>query len=469
MVLPGYSLQRLLAGAVLVILFSGSSLRVRAAEAGEVAGTMPEDYLPELKVILTNALRRSPELVAREFEQIASEARLTIARGARLPQLSGNFDYGITESATTSNTSSRSRTTGAQYNFGLGQALFHWGAIKNEIEIARINMLVVQKDTARVYRETSTLLRKAYLALIVEKARVIQARETIKLVESDRDVARTKKQGGTISGAALAGEEIRLNEARLGLERAENNFRTNRRRFGRVAGLAGGEIPEQEIPDEIRRPAFPELLATAIVAETLRDNAKGTIEYAIHDLRLQEAIRRQKIVATRLLPKFGASASYGLSTNTYVNGSVVNQEAVTQQRIGVGGSWTIFDGLATRGAKREALAGKRAAEYRKTVEIEKLLEDLQAFQRSLKLDAEKLEFADIRQGTAHEGRNLVEQGIARGSLPKIELDRANVNILAASAENLEARATYLGNWSEFVALAGRDPAQNNLPDRHGAK
>src|SRR5688500_20099350 len=55
--------------------------------------------------------------------------------------------------------------------------LFHWGALKNEIEIARINLAVSNKDTSRIFREVSLLLRKAYLALIVEKARVRRSEE----------------------------------------------------------------------------------------------------------------------------------------------------------------------------------------------------------------------------------------------------------------------------------------------------
>ena len=39
-------------------------------------------------------------------------------------------------------------------------------------------------------------------------------------------------------------------------------------------------------------------------------------------------------------------------------------------------------------------------------------------------------------------------------------------IIQADAANLAARATYLGRWSDFVALAGNDPLLQNLPARH---
>jgi outer membrane protein TolC len=440
---------------------------LQAVEAENVAGTMPEDYLPELKEILVHAFKRSPELITREFDRVVQEARLTMSKASRLPQVGGNFDYGITQTATASNTSSQSRSTGAQYSFSLGQALFHWGALKNEVEIARINLEVSNKDTTRIYREVSLALRKAYLALIVEKARVRQAREALDLVRADVAVAQAKKRDGTIPGAVVAGEEMRERDVALQVERAELEFAANRRRFALVAGIR--EIAEDAIPSEIPKPDFPEPLAAAIAAETLRENARSTLEFEIYDLRLQEALLRQKIVKTRLLPKFGLGASYSLRNNTYVNGIIVNQEAVTEQRVAVTGSWSIFDSFATSGAKREAAANRRSLEQRKISDIDALLQRVQTLERNLNLDARQIELADTRHAIAVEGSKLVAEGVSLGSVPKAEIKRTEQGVLQAYAASMETRATYLNRWSEFVATAGVDPLLNNLTDRNVRK
>jgi outer membrane protein TolC len=467
MVLSGLTFQRAFRGAVFTILFSAATVCLRAAEAENVAGTMPEDYLPELKGILVNAFKRSPELITREFDRVVQEARVTMSKASRLPQIGGNFDYGVTQTATASNTSSQSRNTGAQYNFSLGQALFHWGALKNEVEIARINLAVSNKDTTRIFREVSIALRKAYLALIVEKARVRQARESLELVRADLEVIQAKKKDGTVSGAVVAGEEMREREVALGVERAEIEFAANRRRFALVAGMR--EMPEESIPTEIPKPNFLEPLATAIAAETLRENARSTLEYEIYELRLREALLRQKIVNTRLLPKFGVGASYSLRNNTEVNGNFVNQQAVTEQRVAVSGSWTIFDSFATSGAKREAAANRRSLEQRKVSDIEALLQRIQTLERSLKLDAQQIALADTRHAIAVQGGELVAEGVARGSLPKADVERAELGILQAYANSMDARASFLNRWTEFVATAGADPLLNNLSDRNVRK
>lgn len=468
MVLSGLLPKRAFRSAVLAILTAVTLPAPRAADPVEIAGTMPEDYLPELKAILQQAMARSPEQIARSFERVMQEARLTMSKAAQLPNAGGNFDYGLTQTATASNTSSQSRNTGAQYSFNIGQALFHWGAIRNEIEIARLSLAGTDKESSRVYRDVCAALRKAYLALIVEKSRLRSAREAVALVEADIVVAKTRLQDGTISGAVLAGEELRLRDTRLHLNRVATEFDANRARFARAAGMPQ-PIAEAAIPDELPKPAFQEALAAAIAAQTLRENARGTPEFEYYDIKLQEALLRQKIVATRLLPKFGVGAGYSLRTNTYVNGPTVNQEAVTEQKIAVSGSWMIFDGFATGGAKREAAAARRALEHRKSVEIDQVLQNVQLLERNLRNDVEQLELAEIRLGIALKGQEILAESVALGASPKGDLRRGEANILQARTGSLEARAVLLGRWSDLVATAGRDPVLRNLPERHARK
>ena len=201
----------------------------------------------------------------------------------------------------------------------------------------------------------------------------------------------------------------------------------------------------------------------------MRENARSTLEFDIYDLKLRQALLRQKIVATRLLPKFGVGAGYSLRNNTNVNGSTVSQEAVTEQRVAVSGSWTLFDGFASGAARREAAVARRGLEYKKATEIEELLRTVQQLERTLKLDAEQLALADIRHGIAVVGAEMTEEGIRLGNVPKAQGERARVNILQAFASTLEARAVFLGRWAEFITTAGEDPALQTLSDRNAAK
>lgn len=466
MVLSGLTFSRVHRRALLAVLtlFLVLPLASVRAQSNEVAGTMPEDYLPELKEILKTALQRNPDVIARDFERLVYEAKITQVSAQRLPQLGGSFNYGITETSTTTENSLREKNDGFFYNFGFSQAIFHWGALKNQTASARLNLLISEKSFALAYRELSVLLRKIYLALIVERARLRQIRESHQVVVSDLAIAEAKMETGMIASSALDGERVRKREVELELNRAEAEFASSRRRFARLAGL--GELPEEKIPTEIPRPAYSEPGATAMVASVLRDNARSTLEFEIYDLRVRDALLQQKIHGTRLLPKIGLSAAYSLTNTTNVNGDLAQQKAVAQQSIALGGTWSIFDGFATRGVKREVLLLRRAAEHQKASKIEELLQNVQALERTLKMDAEQLELSDIRHSAAEGGYERVQSEVRFGNLPKGTIDRARLGVLLAQARSFESRAAFLGRWSELVAMSGADPVLDNLPARY---
>ena len=451
---------------VMVIVVSFGSLRAQPT----VAGTLPEDYLPELKEILATALKRSPDVIAKEFERLVQEAKLIQVKAAQLPSLGGNFNYGITQTATAGAgdaNSQKSKDDGFFYNFGVNQAIFHWGALKNQTLAARINVLVTEKAFAVAYRELSVMLRKSYLSLIVEKARLNHTRELLRLANSDVSVATEKKDMGTISSAELEGEKLRARERELEVGRADADFTANRERFARLAGLPS--LPEDKVANDIPRPGHSETQTTLMAATVLKDNAKSTLEYEIYELRIREAMLRQKIENTRLMPKFGANASYNLENTTNVIGNIAQQRAVSRQTISIGGNWAIFDGFATKGAKREALVVRRSLEHRKAAEIDQLLQSVQALERTLKLDAEQVAVSDIHRGLADEARKIIAEEVRLGNLARVDIDRAQLSILQANAQNLASRAAYLGHWSEFVAVASDDPVLTNLPARYASQ
>lgn len=455
--------QRVIARAVFTLLLP-IALASGRAQIGEIAGTMPEDYLPGLRTILSTAMQRSPQMLAADFERTVQEAKILVVDSARLPNLRGVSEYASNQTAVTSNNGSTSRANGFFYRFEAGQAIYHWGALKNQSEAARINLLVAEKSYALVYRELAVVLRKSYLALITEKAKLRQGREALRLLREDLVSAADKKDRGLISSAALEGERLRERELALELGRGEDELAANRRRFARIAGLA--ELTEDAIPNEIPVPVYSAPLATALSAAVLRDGAKSTLEFEIYDLKVREAILRHQIEKTRLLPKVNAGASFSLENSTDVNGATVNQQAFQRKAISVSAQWNIFDGYATRGVVREALATQRHLEKKRTSEAEEVLQNVQMLERNLGRDAEALEIVEIRRGLAVEAKKRIAEEAALGNLPKGDVDRAQVGIFQADAATCASRATFLGHWCEFVSLAGRDPVLNNVPVRH---
>lgn len=462
MVFSGHTFQRFLPRAVLMFLVFGW-VSLGRSQVSDVAGTMPEDYLPELKQILATALQRSPNVIEPLLMIELREAGRITANAARLPSLGSNVSYGSTELAESGSSTNRSRDNGLFYSFGLNQPLFHWGALKNQTAIANINLLLAAKNFEKAYRELSVLLRQSYLQLIVSKARLRAARDSLQLNRKAVEIAKERLQRGVASAADLAGEELRARELALDVNRAEVELINGRRTFSRIAGIP--ELPEQSIPEDIPKPLYSAALATALSSALLRDGAKGTVEAQMHELRLKEAMLRYQIERVRLYPKFNAGAGYSLENTTTV-GTSVGQRAVARQTLSITANWAIFDGFATRAAKMEARSMQRAAAARRDAEMNVLLDEVQALHRQLGLDVEQLELVEIRRAMAVETRRRAAEEVGYGNLSPGEVDRAETGIRLADARTLEARAALLARWSQFVAIAGEDPILNNLPVRH---
>jgi outer membrane protein TolC len=463
MVLSGLMIPRRLARTSVLLLFLVLLCGARA-QPMDTAGTMPEDYLPELKELLATAFQRSPQLIAAQFEKEVEAARIYVARSAMLPSLHGTSEFSSNQTSPSGNSGAQSRASGFFYRFEANQALFHWGALKNQNDAAKLSLLASQKSYAIVARELSVLLRKAYLALIVERAKLQQGRQALRVLQADVQILTEKKTAGIVSSATLEGEKLRMREVAADLERGEADFSANRRRFARLVGIP--DLPEDKIAKEIPRPTYSGSLAAAMGAALLRDGAKTTLEYEVYDLRVRQATLRYKIERTRQLPKFNMGAGYSLENNTDVVGDRVNQQAFQRQSVGISAQWNMFDGLATRGAIREALAAKRLQERNLAVKTEQTLQDAQLLERSLKIDADQLDITDVRHGMAVQGYERIAQEAKLGNLARGNVTRAELNIMQADIRSFEARALYLGRWSEFVALAGNDPILAILSARH---
>jgi len=466
MVSTGLTSLRVSLRAALVFAWFALLGGLPASEPAGLTGTMPEDFLPELREILDSALRRSPQLVAADFDRTVQEARIYGADSARLPNLRGASEYASNQTAVTGNNASQSRASGFFYRFEAGQAVFHWGALRNQSLAARLNLLAARKNYAIAAREVGVVIRKAYLALVVERARLQQGRHALAVLKADLAVLDEKKQSGAISSSVLEGERLRAREVTAELERGEAEFAANRRRLARLAGLPNGDLPEEKVTAEIPRPDHSDARVAAMAAAVLRDGAKSTLEYEVYDLRVREASLRYAIERTRQLPKVNLGAGYSLENSTDVVGSAVNQQAFRRQNINLNAQWNIFDGFATRGAVREALAAKRLHERNLTLKVDETLEVVQLLERSLKIDAETIDLAEIRRANALQAQRRIAEEVELGKLRRSEIERARVNQLQAEAKSQELRAQYFGRWSEFVAVAGDDPLIRSLSVPH---
>lgn len=460
--MPGLRFQYLWPSVAILFL---ALLAVPAVDGqADPAGTLPEDYLPALKPILTQALKQSPEMILRQLELAQSETGILDADAARWPQVGGNIRYDSNRTAATN--SAPSVDSGLFYSLSANQAVFHWGAIKHRSQIARIEVAIAQKNFAEGYRTLAVELRRAYLDLIALKARLRSAEYAMSLRQADLATAKARLAIGSSSPGEISGRELDINEAQLGIDRVQTEFDAARRSFSRIAGISPDIAPD-DIPDAIPEPRYDAALAADLLASVLRDAGRGTFAAQAAELHIKEADLNYRIARVRLLPKFNAGLGHSRESSTTATATHVSQVAITRDSIELRGDWTIFDGFATRAAKQRALTDKRTWERRRDDAAEAVMDQAQQLRRIVDIDARAADIAARRRQMADVALKRAEEDLkSAGSTSQSAVDAARRDLRTADWNLATARSTYLADWSAFVSLAEQDPALKNLPPRY---
>jgi len=430
-----------------------------------VEGSMPEDSLPELKIILGSALKQSPQMILNEIAiSQAGAARLQVD-SVRWPSAGGYVSYASDQSAVSSNTSTQSQSTGLYYSASVSQSFFQWGALKNQSEISRIGVTLAEKNYAEGYRLLAVALRTQYLALVVKKAALGTMRFRLKLSESSLGVEEQKLKNGVISVGDIIGPRLALAEAGIAVERLEEDYRYSRRLFAALAGLS--DLEDSKVGAELTKPVYSAEKADSLLNLLAKDNAESALQAEIYGLYARQADLNYRIAKVRLLPKFYVGASTSLiNQNTAVAASIVSQVAITTQSVNVSAQWTLFDGFAARGAKMTALATKRYYERLAKTQAQTVLEQARNHRRMLAISAQSLDLAGTRLELAEAGRDRVAEEFKLGNTPQNAVDESIAIYGVARAAAITARAEFLTRWSDFVSLTGADAALNNLPARY---
>ena len=453
------SVRRALLG--LVLLFTGFTVR---AAIPAVEGTMPEDYLPELKEILQTALKQSPQMISREIAIAQADAARYGTDAWHWPELSGYLSYDTNQSSVSSNTSTKSKNSGIFYSINISQSIFQWGALKNQSQISKIGVMVEQKNYDEAFRLLAANLRAQYLALVVKKAALSSIRFRQKISENALAVEEDKFKNGSISAGDMISPRLSVEESKLGVARAEEDLANSKRLFAHLAGYS--ELSDDKIAPGLPKADFSADKAQALLSYVRADNAESTFQAQIYAMNREQADLNYRIAKVRLLPKIYWGASVGQRNDSSVSGNVVNQASVLSQSAGINAQWKIFDAFATTGAKKSALESRRYFERLRQTQIQTVLDQAQNLERMLLITSKNTDLTETRLQLAEAGMKRVEDEVTRGNLKGSALDAATEVFYASAINAAAARAEYFSRWSDFVSLVGADPILNQIPAHH---
>jgi outer membrane protein TolC len=431
-----------------VALVAVASLR---AEAPPLQGTMPEDYLPGLVPLLKTAVERSPNTISAAIAVDQAESGKIGAFSNLYPHANANGSYAVSSESETNSATSTSK--GLYYGAGINGPVFQWGAIKNAALVGSLGLQIANREYADAYRTLAITLRE----LRNEEFK-------LRISEENMDAEKARFESGSVSEADLQGYRLDLESATLNRDRTAEDFAYSKLQFIRLVGV--DNLDDAAIPLEIPHPEFSASLADAVYSGFVGKGIESTFQSQVYDLELKQDDLSYKIAKVGLLPKLSFSANYAYSNYTAASVGSVSQVGLRSENVGISAGWNIFDGFATTSAKLGALAIKRAHELQLKSYVDATVDSVGHMHRELGFSARALALAEVHFALIDSQVKRLNGDKALGYASQATIDSGTLTLDATEFDMVAARSGYLGSWTEFVSLAGLDPAIENISPRY---
>jgi outer membrane protein TolC len=423
---------------------------------------MPEDFLPGLKPLLQTAVERSPNTLAAAISVEQQEAGKIEAFAVLYPNASVNGSYA--ENVASESNSPSDKSHGFFYGAGVSQPIFQWGAYKNAALIGSLGVKIADRQYAEAYRTLAILIREQYMQLIEKKIQFRNDDFKAKIAGEDLKAQQARFESGASSEAELQGFQLALEDASLRRDRSGDDFQYSKQQFIRLVGV--DNLDADAIPLVLPHPEYSSSLADAVFSGFVGNGVESTFQSQVYEMVIKQDDLNYQIARVRLLPKVSASANYSYSNTTQVGNGTVNQYGLNSYNFGISANWNIFDGFATKGAKISTLAGKRAHELQLKSYVDATVDSVGEMRRQLGFSARSLSLAEVHNALIDAQVKRLGGDKALGYASQATIDTGTLTLYSTEFDMTLARADYLGRWTEFVSLAGIDPAMENIPPRY---
>jgi outer membrane protein TolC len=432
------------------------------AEAPSVQGTLPEDQLPGLKPLLKVAVERAPGSILQSINVAEQEAQKYIYASSLWPSVNGNISYSILDESVTNAPSSTQK--GFFYNASINQPIFQWGAYKNNAAIGELGVKIAHRQYADAYRLLAISIREQYMGLVGKQIGLRNGRYRQKMAEEAYATDKAKFDAGSASQAELQSFELALEQATLDADRAAEDFAYSKRVFTRLVGI--DDLPDESIPLEIGHPEYSAPLADAVLTGFMADGVESTFLSEVYQMYVKQQDLNYSIAKVRLLPKVNASAMYLLQDQTNAYSGYISQVAVREETFSVAANWNIFDGFAARGSKLLARETRRYYERIRKSYIDSTIDQISYMRHQLGLSSRGLSLAEVRHALIGAEVKKVMDDLKLGYASPATVEASTMNLYNTDVELANARTDYLSRWTEFISLAGLDPAIANISPRY---
>lgn len=423
-----------------------------------VAVTLSLFASPTRTLTLADALgqaRQRPAMQKAMLQTAIGKARVGQALSPLLPQISGSASY----QRTTANFVSRPSqvpTTLAQQSSSFDTAnFFSLGLNVNQLlydsqqSIDRLRAAQATADSNVAAEQVARLateleVRSNYYVALAQKALVRVAAESVAVEEKRLRQIEGFVRVGTRPEIDLAQTRVQLANARVQLTTANGNFEAARAQLNLSIGLLADT--DFDVVDEPLRAVEDEGAALAALI--------GEAERRRPDLvQLDKRVRAAELTLSSTKGSYGPSLSASMGL-TYAGREV--DKLVWNWNMSLGVQWSMFTGLSTWHAVKEADATLRSLRADRDQQKLQIQLDCSRATIAVRTAKEALVGSKEAHAAAKERVRLAEGRYAAGVGNIIELGDAQLALVQAAAQEVQAQLNLMTARAQLLAALGRD-------------
>lgn len=414
----------------------------------------PERPLLTLDAALTAARVHQPELRAARADVEAAEARSDQARSGLLPQLRASASYRLSAGPSSElgrlGATTEESTIDLRHYYDAGvsvsQLIWDFGQTLDRRR-ASAALAAAQRDTEEASALSVALdVRLAYFAAAARRALVGVAEASLDNQRRHLGQVEAFVEAERQPAIDLAQARAEVANARVALIQAENDYELAKVELNRAMGVededtdydvaldaglalvAGEEAPPDELVDEALR-VRPEMAATA-----------------------------DRLLAQELSVEAGRAAfwpSVSISSGLSESGSALD-ELQWGWNVGVSLDWRFYQGGATRAQVRETEANLEGLSAQRDLLEHAIRVEVQRGRLAVRSAAAVVEAADDVVVNARERLRLAEGRYAAGAGSIIELNDAQLALVDAEVQRIQADFDLATARAQLVAALGRE-------------
>lgn len=373
------------------------------------------------------------------------ENDLSSAKGRRLPGVSAgasqNFSFG--RGLTAQNTYENTNTTNTSFSLGADVTLFQGFAIKNGIEMGRLDLAAATADLEKARDDIRVAVAQAYVQILYNKEIVQVAANQISVDSAQVERLIAMMENGKASQADVSAQKASLAKSQLSFTQAQNSLNLSILDLTQLLELPSPEGFDIVLPDvssfQTGMLTNPEDIFQEAV--TVKPSIRS------EQIRLNYAEQNIKLARGNYMPSLSMSA--GLGSNYYTTSRGEADGFGTQlnnnfsQYIGLSLNIPVFNRLSNRNGVRSAQIALMNQQMQLDNARKSLYKEIQQAYYSAVASESKYTSSVAAESSAREAFEISEAKYAEGKAGITEFNEAKGRWISAASDLAQARYEYL--------------------------